>query len=856
MSVFSAENDLERAIQAGDPDSVCRLALALGEREREALRPRLRLLHKRLEVRRWSPSDAELLRWWGQPVTTSQAAALQAGIYLCGNLKDVHAAHVRDDLLLPLAKAHRPAWVAELAEESVAWQFGTWQAFHLAGLCPRPQGEAYLLRLMASARWRKDLDATLAADPGLYDGTLLRLLEIEGNADTSLAGVDKYSGSKLGTWTEFFLEQMQTGRIARSDVLDRLLAALECDWPQFRSGWHSRLHGLMQPSVEEMAARCARYRGLCHSRIPPTVTLALEALGQLQQAGVLPAAELLPALRAASATAVKSHWELLLRLLTEAVRQAPDQAAAAAQVALQGLVLEAPPLQKKLLLFIKAHGDVELRAGLADYLALIAPSNQALLQSLLPQPAAPTAPVALALPPARPPLSPLAPERRLTPIADLDELLERAAYLLENEQDCDELERVIEAMTRLAPQVQEQAARFKPLLKRAAKLKKALARDFGQFLVLALGGAALPSPNSWDYHCHTHSGHHLLVQRLAELAAWVRSGIACAPLAVATHRGGFIDPAVLLQRQLDWPAALPEPSEREQRSALQRLAPGPHPTVLAQLQALPPTAFRLAFAAALQQPPTAPRPYQWRFTSETWQHGEQSGVHHRAFIEPEPKGAPNQLAWLALHQPGAYFGEGYREHQTEGMVFYAASLQPAHLEDVLAEGARRLSNNLDWWEAQWPNRAFLQLLLNPCTPMTPMALHCLAFGLAGKEPGQTAVAVDALLQATLQGRLQPKAIGTLLGTLLNGPMLKPARLAKALAAAKRLDPLGPRLVLEVLQALVAALESAPKDLGSLLELLHETGLELQAPLPTPALERLTTLACVGRAKALQKQLLG
>ena len=255
-------------------------------------------------------------------------------------------------------------------------------------------------------------------------------------------------------------------------------------------------------------------------------------------------------------------------------------------------------------------------------------------------------------------------------------------------------------------------------------------------------------------------------------------------------------------------------------------------------------------------PAAAPRPYQWRVTSQTWQDGEQTDLHHLARVEPEPEGAPNELAWLALHQPGAYFGDGYREHQTEGMVYYAASLQPAHLEDVLAEGARRLSNNLDWWEAQWANRAFLQLLLDPCTPMTPMALHCLAFGLAGKEPGQTALAVDALLQATQQGRLQPAAIGQLLGELLQGPMLKPARLAKALAATQRLDPLGPPLVLALLQALVAELRSAPKDLAGLLELLYETGLALQVPLPLQARERLAALACSGRAKALQNQLLG
>ncbi|MBK7006803.1 MAG: hypothetical protein IPH37_18085 [Burkholderiales bacterium] len=73
------------------------------------------------------------------------------------------------------------------------------------------------------------------------------------------------------------------------------------------------------------------------------------------------------------------------------------------------------------------------------------------------------------------------------------------------------------------------------------------------------------------------------------------------------------------------------------------------------------------------------------------------------------------------------------------------------MEPFFAEGAHALGNNLNWWEANWQNRAYLDVLIEPTTPMTPMALLLLAVALAGKEPGQTALAVDALAHSVQVG---------------------------------------------------------------------------------------------------------
>ncbi|MBK7006829.1 MAG: hypothetical protein IPH37_18250 [Burkholderiales bacterium] len=79
---------------------------------------------------------------------------------------------------------------------------------------------------------------------------------------------------------------------------------------------------------------------------------------------------------------------------------------------------------------------------------------------------------------------------------------------------------------------------------------------------------------------------------------------------------------------------------------------------------------------------------------------------------------------------------GFQTERDAACIRFAASLQPTDLEPFFAEGAHALGNNLDWGEANWQNRAYLDVLIEPTTPMTPMALLLLVVELAGK-PGQT-----------------------------------------------------------------------------------------------------------------------
>lgn len=185
---------------------------------------------------------------------------------------------------------------------------------------------------------------------------------------------------------------------------------------------------------------------------------------------------------------------------------------------------------------------------------------------------------------------------------------------------------------------------------------------------------------------------------------------------------------------------------------------------------------------------------------------------------------------------------------------WSATLLPSSLDALWAEGARAIGNNLDWWEAQWHNAAYLRLLLDPTGALGPMGTLLLALGLLGKEPGQTAIAVDALVQAWRDGRLDTAVMGQTLRQLLSTPLPKAARLRTSLNNALRAEAALGRPVFDVLCEAVTA-EPPPREWATLLDLLLELKLSLALPLPAAARAALASAKPGGRARSLLLKLL-
>jgi Family of unknown function (DUF6493) len=118
-------------------------------------------------------------------------------------------------------------------------------------------------------------------------------------------------------------------------------------------------------------------------------------------------------------------------------------------------------------------------------------------------------------------------------------------------------------------------------------------------------------------------------------------------------------------------------------------------------------------------------------------------------------------------------------------------------------------------------RPFIEALLDPDTPLRPMARLLLAGTFSSNRPELQGLAVDALVAAVDDGRLDGRLLGKTMRQLLLAELAKPARLAKALADAARVSPLHARVVASALQRLTAGQSLPPLGFHALLELLKE-----------------------------------
>ena len=902
MARFVPATPLESALHAGDADATLAWLRAEEPAQRAALRVSVMRALKLAQAARWNSDASD----WGGKTTDGQLRALEIAVVLCGTAGDVAETWIDDALLLSLCTEFRPRALDGLADALLAHSPRSIRKVSkliAAGLAERPDTEEYALGLIALpsvTRNRDELLAVFEADPGLR-AVLPRVFDIEGTGDISLSSSDKYSHASLA-WGPILLALVDDGLATRAQLLDRTLDALERDWPQYRAGWFSRFHAELAPTEGELQVRLPRYLALGASRIAPTVTLALAVLKQVDAAAPIDGDTLLDALRPVLASTVKAQVEAALKLADRAVAREPRLSARAADVAAMGLLHEAAPVQAAVLTRLARWGvDDALRVRLDGLAGGLAATNRAALQALVAN--AERGSTGSEVPAASPPVAigggpvdPVGNDRSISPITDIHELVDCIAHVFEHPDDVEGFERAIAGLVAAAPVVDARPL-FVPVLKRAARMEQFLPRELARLLRFVVADEIGTGHVGVDPGGHRSPLQRLLVERVDDLARMSMTGRHLEPLATPTHRGGYIAAERLAQRWQAHVGAGVAPSEAEQVRALLRLAPAAG--VPASVRALADTPFvralryalgdriapgaeRALFAAAARirhpgaddaalearHPGLGPDAalaarYTWRVRTDSHEAQGKTYTHHHFEMETQPRVARpvDYLPAVLRHCPDDVDPSTLRWWSFVGIdagaIRYLATLLPSDLQAFFAEGARMMGGNIDWWEAQWQNRAYLEPLLDPATPMGPMACLLLVIALAGKEPGQTAVAVDALVHAHAQGRFESsKALGDTLCALLATPLLKAARLHKSLQAALRADPRIAGFVFELLcAALQARPEDPPRDMAALLGLMLELRVEGGHSLPPSAREALTAMKLGGSGLALQRQLL-
>jgi hypothetical protein len=688
--------------------------------------------------------------------------------------------------------------IVEFLLDDVGWH--AWQPVRRLvrdGIVPRPDRAAYTIAMLAGTRWRKAADA-VAEDPGLLEVEAWRLFEVEGGGEDSLANHEKFFGD---SWGDLFRKLAESDSAARERLLDASLAALGRDFAQYRAGWFSRFHESLGPTDEERAARTDAYLGLLRSRVGPTVTLAVQALARIERAGRLAPDAFLDRVGPVLVDGAAGTAKAALGVVGRMGSASKDHARRAAAVATDALASASPDVQRAAIVLIGGlvpGPDQEVAAALAARMSDVAASQRSAAEELLtrlggskPGAAADRRPGG-GSPPTPPTPSPAVatptdPSRTIEPLTSIESLVDLAVSVIETGEPADDVERVLDAVGRLpadrSPGFERLTA---PLAKRARTILGRRERvPFNGFdaradiaaVLLAWAAGELVAPAERHRSVDPGAGRFLSA-RAHEVAAAAADGRPFPSVAAPTHRGGWIDPAVLVARLADHGPA----STLDLVAAILRLAPDGRAAALggaAGLDGEPGAVARYALGGHETIGPTGAwwvaaarvrAPGQDDLAVEERHPGLGPGAGRAARVRLVVRDAKSFYSRFALEIEPA-LGEStsvelptvlmlrtmslfsWSGRSEPAMLRWMATIQPGDRETWSATGSLPIARNLDWWSAEWANRAYLEPFVDAVTPIGPHARTLIGIALGAKEAGERGLAGDVASLGLADGRI-------------------------------------------------------------------------------------------------------
>jgi hypothetical protein len=351
------------------------------------------------------------------------------------------------------------------------------------------------------------------------------------------------------------------------------------------------------------------------------------------------------------------------------------------------------------------------------------------------------------------------PSRAIVPLRSVEALIDVAVSVVEAGEPADEIERVLDAVGRLTDERDASFVRLTAAVARRARaiLDRTESYPFTGFdaradiaaVILAWATGRVEETASVPSSAEPGAGAFLSA-RAREVAVAAAAGRRFETVAAPTHRGGWIDPATLVRR-----LAAGKPASRlDLVAALLRLAPEGREEALGQAARLTAEAGSVARYALGGDEAVGPTAAWWvaaaRVRAPGWDDpavearhprlGPDAGlvarIHLRSReprlswgrlsleiepplveIHPRPPGGFHvDLPTVAmLRNPPSLFA--WTGRSDAAMLRWMATIRPGDREAWSALGAIAIARNIDWWSAEWANRAFLEPFVDPATPI-------------------------------------------------------------------------------------------------------------------------------------------
>jgi Family of unknown function (DUF6493) len=793
---------LNEAIRADDTRRVRDLVVSAPEKERRAAAKEVEGL---LFVGDYSVRNAARLAFVG----TATARRVSRWAWAVG-------AAGGEEVVYEVVAARGRGFVEALAR-AMARQEATpfWRLVRRAvreGLIERPDAEGYTRGMVSSVgEWNIRSVARiyrgLLADEELLEDEVWRIFEVDCGRELRFAA--PYEAGERGmrwganSWTHALRRLSEEGRLDRQRLLDASLDALMRDFRASFVGSYVRLHEELEPSPEERLARIDRYLALLTSPTPAVVKAGLAGLKATGDA--VPPDQLARAATSALAHNQKNLATQTLALLARAAERSPEARPSLLEAAAHGVAHDRADVQERALALVERYaGDAEAtaptRAVLMGFGDAVAPTLRDRLEALtgfsVQREPARVEPLPRTEPRrTRPTIEEALRSRpQLEPVESVADLIELAAALLEGEGDGDDAERFLEGVSRLCGE-------RPPERLTAGLVKQAMVGQWwyagGGLLGTSVVGAVV---RAWTRGSDPRLGVPpgmaigFLLQRAVEVGERARHRRPQPLLSFPTHSGGWLDPAVLAERE----------RARGRFRALQPSADRAQAHLRAQ-----------AFVLSLGEP-VLERSNRSGYKTARLVHRPPADLDALASVRAA-------VAALGDARPEGFYGTGPPAWSADDRLgaSWCLTIVPSLPELALASAASACVSFIDADRVYRHPEVALQHTLDPTVPLAPVAWLALAAGLLGRAEDVRRPATDLLVQAVEDGRFDAEGLGARLGWLLGQEIGKAPRLAAPLRDAGSVSPSHAAAMLATVEGMLGSMQETPRNLHSVLEVALE-----------------------------------
>lgn len=907
------------------------------------------------------PAEQGLTRWEHSAFVADLAVLAfcplsQAKRVECVNLKESW----REDVIQVLLD-RRPDWLDAWIDAKYDVRFGhvDWDVLYQlmkAGACQKPTRDEYVAQMARDYLWQVKQDASttlserLLAEPEFLED-IWRFFEIETGVPLSSNKHLRTNFPHAESWSEAFAKLSAQGHLDRQRLLDASLGGMHLDFDGHTLAGYVAFFEYLEPSIDELAERDQRIFDLLSARATEVIAFGLKTAKQLEKAKRLDSEAFLTATSAVFGIKPKAQPKAFLTYIGQLCKRQPEAIPWAVGPVCDALTHDAVDIQEKAVSLLETwtprlHPDHTI--ALRDRLNDVAPTARGRLETVLRELTGEAAqtldsdttqavaelvsrvdrlerhwadlagvPAALEFVQNGDPLRPLVFERtevpvlpnteRITPIETVEELIDSASHAVEELESADELERILDGISRLGVQRPDDfTRRTEAMVKRIGRQREEqlslrsllgiweLAHAFRVTFMVWLR-RRVPGRVHWEAQATNVS---LFVQeRLREIIDRLMARESAELLAAPTHRHGWLAPEALVQRLIRWQESGQKMPKHDFIQAMLRLTHDGRDAALAEADRIhgdPGRVLRWALGGD-GGPTDADQHQKWLWLAAGRSQNPLGGLPELAtlgFQDGPDVMHPARYDWeceCGRHDPRMYYGRPdakiprtlistdrdvvvqlmsslaavihlhspkVSEFATSGGIHMEQLIWPSNMQPAFVRATRSLMQRIDMPSSTLsPHHAHFEPLFDPDQPWPEVAYLMVCIGLLTIDTDSRTAATDALIEGIADGRAHPEPTADVICKILEGEWVKLNRLAESLQEVARVSPLHAWTTAKVLTRTVATFVPMPRNAHHILELLLQLLVDLGLELDESAHAPLTTIKGSSKTAKAAKALL-